>query len=98
MPFRDLHAALRAYFAEQDIAPEETFAGGYELGLSFPPDFVGEFFWSIYDDETESLIEPGLVTNLESSAFVALVDTIVFDEEGARLLSDVPAEVLVVDG
>lgn len=41
------------------------------------------------------MIPEGLVTNFESCAFVAVVDTLVFESDGVRTLSTVPADVLV---
>jgi len=96
MPFRDLHRVLREYYEDAGVATDDFFAGGYELGISFPPDWVGEFCWSIHDDETEAVIEDGLVTNIESVAFLAMVDTVVFEEPRARVLSRVPRELLVI--
>ncbi|MEV6984105.1 Xaa-Pro peptidase family protein [Sphaerisporangium sp. NPDC051017] len=94
LPFRDLHRALREYFAEAGV---DGWAGGYELGVSLPPDWVGEFVWSSSDEDTEDVIEAGLVTNFESVAFLAMVDTVVFDRDGARLLSTLPREVMIVE-
>lgn len=97
LPFRALNRALREYFADAGV-PEHGWAGGYELGVSFPPDWVGEFCWSSSDPDTDAVIEPGLVTNFESCAFLAMVDTVVFDDDGARLLSSLPRELLVING
>jgi Xaa-Pro aminopeptidase len=96
MPFRDLHRVLREYYRDAGVSDSDFFAGGYELGISFPPDWVGEFCWSIHDDETDAVIEPGLVTNVESCVFLAMVDTVVFEEPAARMLSKVPRELLVI--
>lgn len=94
LPFRDLNRAMREYFEEAGL---DGWAGGYELGVSLPPDWVGEFVWSSPDEDTEDVIEPGLVTNFESCAFLAMVDTVVFEEGGARLLSTLPREVMIVE-
>jgi hypothetical protein len=48
------------------------------------------------DEDADGLIERGTVTNFESIAYVGMVDTVVFEESGARLLSSVPREVLAV--
>ena len=77
------------------LGKEEFFAGGYELGMSFAPEWVGEFLWSAGDADDESVIPDRLVTNIESFAFVAVVDTVVFETQGARTLSTVPTDVLV---
>lgn len=94
LPFRDLNRAMREYFAEAGV---DGWAGGYELGVSLPPDWVGEFVWSSSDEDTEDIIEAGLVTNFESCAFLAMIDTVVFEQDGARPLSTLPREILTVE-
>lgn len=94
-PFAELKRSLRDYFASAGLTKDEFFAGGYELGVSFAPDWVGEFLWSAGDADDETMIPEGLVTNFESCAFVAVVDTLVFESDGVRTLSTVPADVLV---
>jgi hypothetical protein len=97
-PFGALKAALREYFTGEGFGGEESFAGGYELGVSFAPDWVGEFLWSSHDLDDDSLIPEGLVTNFESCAFVAVVDTIVFETSGTRTLSNIPADEVLLAG
>lgn len=97
MPFRELNHALLRYFRDEGVADDVAFGGGYELGVSFMPDFVGEFMWGTDDLDTDAVIEDGLVTNFESCAYLAVIDTVVFEQAGARFLSQVPREVLVVD-
>lgn len=92
-PFRDVHRALRDYYADTGVA---GWSGGYELGVSFMPDWTGEFCWDMHDDVTEDVIEAGLVTNFESCAGILMVDTVVFEEDGPRFLSSVPRAPLVV--
>jgi len=96
MPLAELHRALLDYFRSQGLPDELFFAGGYELGIAFPPDWVGEFIWSIHDTDDERPIDAGHVTVFESVAYAANVDTLVFDESGARFLSSVPREILLV--
>ncbi|MEY9863827.1 Xaa-Pro aminopeptidase [Catenulispora sp. GAS73] len=98
LPFRQLHKAFRDYFAGEGLGEEgvEGWAGGYELGVSFPPDWVGEFCWDSSDDRTEAVIEAGLVTNFESCAHLAMVDTVVFEDTGARLLCSLPRQALEI--
>lgn len=92
--FAEIGEAVRAYFREAGV---EGWAGGYELGLSFPPDWVGEFVWGSVDSGAQQVVEAGMVTNLEAEVFTALVDTIVFEEGGPRLLSSLPRTTLVVE-
>jgi Xaa-Pro aminopeptidase len=94
-PFSQLKGALRDYFASEGFAEDEFFAGGYELGVSFAPDWVGELLWSAGDADDDSVIPEGMVTNFESVAFIAVVDTVVFEADRARTLSTVPTRVLI---
>ena len=93
--FGTVNKEMRRYFAACGI---DGWAGGYELGVSFPPDWVGEFTWSIMEEDSTAIVEPGLVTNFESIAFLAMVDTVVFEDSGARFLSSLPREALVCTG
>lgn len=97
MPYSELNHALQRYYRSEGVADDVAFGGGYELGVSFMPDFVGEFLWGTDDVETDAVIEAGEVTNFESCAYLALIDTLVFEPGGARFLSTAPREVLVVD-
>jgi Xaa-Pro aminopeptidase len=92
--FDAVAARLTEYYRVAGVPEGESFMGGYELGVAFPPDWVGEFCWGTGYDHGDAVVEAGLVTNLESVYFLALVDTVVFEETGPRLLSAVPREVL----
>jgi Xaa-Pro aminopeptidase len=96
MPFGELNRTLREYYVESGVWGLNSWAGGYELGCSFPPDWVGEFIFNVDDEDSDTVIESGLVTNFESVALIAMIDTLVFDEAGTRVLSSVPRELLVV--
>ncbi len=86
--FGDLNRALTAYFDGHGVP---GWAGGYELGLSFPPDWVNELSWSSSDADAGEVIEDGTVTNLELClSGLALVDTAVLTADGARTLSSLP--------
>ena len=84
---------------------------GYDLGISFPPDWVGPFVWSFgraNDGDTFSVIGLGdnpddwvfqerMVTNYESGVGMGWsVQSVVFEQEEARLLSKLPIEIAVV--
>ena len=66
-----------------------------EQGLSLPPDWVGDFYFHVDDERwIERVFEPGMVTNFESLFSTALIDTIVYEPEGCRVLSKTPLEVI----
>ncbi|MAC78135.1 MAG: peptidase M24 [Rhodobacteraceae bacterium] len=68
---------------------------GYELGLSLPPDWVGDFYFHYQDTEfLDREFEAGMITNLESLFNTWLIDTLVYEEGGCRILSKTPIELM----
>lgn len=98
-PVREVNAALREYYSEVGLwgLKDQTWIGGYELGLSFPPDWVGDWIFTVADDTTDDVFEAGMVTNFESIIHFSLIDTLVYEEGGARTLSALPHELIVVE-
>jgi Xaa-Pro aminopeptidase len=94
-PQRDVNGALRDYYREQGIWELRTWAGGYELGISMPPDWVGESVFSVDEEDPEGVVEAGTVTSFHSNFQLPFVDTVVFGEGGARTLSRLPPGPLV---
>ena len=103
----DLNRALRSHYIENEIWQFHNYCGGYELGIAFPPDWVGEFEWSVADESPEGVIETNTVTNYENTfrnedpsfpfAQIAFSrDTLVYTESGARRLSAIPVELIVL--
>jgi Xaa-Pro dipeptidase len=78
--------------------------GGYEFGIGFPPDWVGPFMYEPGIDPGDRLFRPGEVVNFESMFYLPeragmgwLINTMMFTESDARLLSEVPNELIVID-
>ncbi|UOQ58960.1 M24 family metallopeptidase [Leucobacter rhizosphaerae] len=94
----DVAAQLREYYAGVGLWAErgETWVGGYELGLSFPPDWVGEWTFTVAEEDSEDIFLERSVTNFESHFTLALYDTVVYEREGARTLSSLPYEIIAV--
>lgn len=88
--------ALRNYYEDVRIWDQRAWVGGYELGIAFPPDWVGEFLWTV-EEETEGVFLENEVTNFESILNTVLIDTFVFEEDGARRLSKIEPELLVIN-
>jgi Xaa-Pro aminopeptidase len=87
---------LRNYYEEAGIWHLHAWVGGYKLGIAFPPDWVGEFVWEV-KEETEGVFLENEVTNFEYILNTILIDTFVYEEDGARRLTQIPPEVIVVD-
>lgn len=88
---------LKQYYVDADIWHMRGFVGGYELGVAFPPDWVGEFYFNV-EQETEGVFMENEVTNYESILGTILIDTLVYEGDGPRRLSDYPLELVLVDG
>jgi Xaa-Pro aminopeptidase len=75
------------------------YTGGYELGISFPPDWVGWWMFNVGENDPggEVLLERQ-VSNYESfsTGSTALINTFVYENTGSRMLTKVPSELIVV--
>jgi hypothetical protein len=78
--------------------------GGYEMGIAFPPDWVGAFvFDPLSDINRDRLFEPGTAVNYENQFFMPrregmffMIETLVFKENEAKVLSLVPNGLTVI--
>jgi len=97
-PVAQLNKALKDYYVDQGVwhLNSQYWVGGYELGISFPPDWVGEWHFTVNSRDEPGLIEEGLVTNYESIIGMGILDTIVYQPSGTRTLSRIPHQVIAV--
>lgn len=97
MTVGEANAVLRQYYKEVELWDEPGWGLGYELGLSLPPDWVGEFYFNVRDDKyLDRVFEENMVTNYESLFSTWFVDTCVYEPSGARFLSKTPLELIAV--
>jgi Xaa-Pro aminopeptidase len=97
MTVRQVNAVLRRYYEGVGLWDTPGWALGYELGLSLPPDWVGEFYFHVRDDQyLDRVFEENMVTNFESLFNTWLVDTLVYERDGTRILSRTPLELIAV--
>jgi Xaa-Pro aminopeptidase len=98
MTVREVNEILRRYYQEVGLWDLPGWALGYELGLSLPPDWVGEFYFNARDDKyLDRVFEENLVTNFESMFSTWFVDTCVYERTGARFMSKVPLQLFAVE-
>ena len=106
-PIGVVNRALREYYEETDIWKYQNGPLGYELDASLPPDWCGDFWFSVSNEDDERLFEENMVTNYETrfrlddpTAKFDLVahgrDTVVYTPAGARILSAIPCDLIVV--
>ncbi len=97
MTVGEVNRRLKRYYDSVGLSVDEGWALGYELGLSLPPDWVGDFYFHMADEKyLDRVFEPGMVTNFESLFDTALIETMVWEADGVRLLGSTPPALSVV--
>ncbi|MDR5701914.1 M24 family metallopeptidase, partial [Agromyces aerolatus] len=95
----DVCAELYAYYQDAGVFEfnENIWIGGYEMGIAFPPDWVGEWKFTVVGGEDDDRVfESGMVTNFESMCGLGLLDTFIIDDDATTVLSKLPHEFIVV--
>ena len=92
------------YYREVGILQDHWWIGGYELGIAFPPDWVGEFYYDWETDPGDAVFDPGLVVNYEANFYLPqaadiamCINTMAFGEEEATFLQSTPSELTVME-
>jgi Xaa-Pro aminopeptidase len=100
----ELVRAARQYYDDVGIWSDAGWVGGYELGIGFPPDWVGNFVYEMSDADSEKLFEPRTCVNFESQFFsprmsgiTYYICTLLFKEDVAELPVKAPRELVVID-
>ncbi len=97
MTVREINRILRRYYEAVGLWDAPGWAVGYELGLSLPPDWVGEFFFDVHDEVyLDRVVPENAVTNFESFFNTTLIDTLVWKRDGVRTLSKMQEGVIGV--
>jgi len=93
----DLVKTLKADYEDQEIWENASWVGGYELGIAFPPDWVGNFVYEMSHEDSDVQFEPGTAVNFESvfyaprmSGLTYLIETLLFKADGAEIASRMP--------
>jgi len=104
LPVAELNERMEAYYREAGIWEDRMWIGGYELGIAFPPDWVGEFVYDPARDSGDERFRPGTVVNYESNFYLPhnagaslLIHTLMFSEEEAKVVDRVPPDLIVVE-
>lgn len=85
---------IRCY-KELGIWDTQTFVGGYEMGIAFPPDWCGEFVYDAFLDDNGARFEPGMTINFETG--LGVIEPIIFTEETVEYPSKTTYELIVAD-
>jgi Xaa-Pro dipeptidase len=100
----ELLETVEAYYEETGLLGDEWWIGGYELGIAFPPDWVGDFYYEAGTDVGDETFRAGDVANYEANFYLPegkglalCINTMAFDDERAGFLQSTPAELTVID-
>jgi Xaa-Pro dipeptidase len=103
LPVVKFNERMKAYYQEAGIEQDAWWFGGYELGIAFPPDWVGQFVYDVYIDAGDQLFVPGTVVNYESNFYLPhkagvsyQINTLIFTKKQARILGKLPNDLIVI--
>ncbi len=100
----ELVTAARQYYDEVGIWSDAGWVGGYELGIGFPPDWVGNFVYEMSHTDSERVFEPRTCVNFESQFFsprmagiTYYIDMLLFKEDVAEMPIQSPRRLVAID-
>lgn len=96
MYVNDFMKQMEGFYKEEGMEPPLWF-GGYEIGLSFPPDWVGEFYYDpyTYTDHEGVRFSAGAVVNFETG--FGINDTLIFTEDEAKVVGTTPWDLQIIE-
>jgi Xaa-Pro dipeptidase len=85
------------------IYEDRWWVGGYELGIAFPPDWVGEFVYDEFSGPEDTFVA-GEVMNYEANFYLPKsagltmgINTLICSDAGAEFLQRTPNQLFVVE-
>ena len=106
LPVRELNEKVKAYYEEQDLWTSRGWIGGYEMGIAFPSDWVGDMVYDpLSEKNADRLFEPGAAVNHEIQIFMPrhagqffVIESLLFEDDKASFATpDVPYDLIVVE-
>lgn len=95
---------MQRYYADRGLLENQWWIGGYELGIAFPPDWVGSYYFDVWKDVDGETFDPGFVANYEANFYLpqqaglsCMIDTMIVGEQEAHFIHEVPCQLYVVD-
>lgn len=104
MRIADFMAGMMAYYDELKMTENQWWIGGYELGIAFPPDWVGAYYFDAWKEVGDDTFDPGFVSNYEANFYLpkdaglsCMIDTMIVEEDKAAFIHEIPCKLFVVD-
>ncbi len=103
MNVRAMLEAVRDHYAAAGILDEAYWSGGYELGVAFPPDWVGAFIYDLTMTGPDEVFKPMTVVNHECNFYApdslgmsATIETFFFHDTSAEFACKTPRDLQVL--
>ncbi len=105
LPVRDLNGRVRQYYEEQGLWDSRGWIGGYEMGIGFFSDWVGNFVYDpLSEKNADRIFEPNTAVNFEIQVFLPgqvgaffVVESFLFYEDRVvRATEEIPYELRIV--
>ncbi len=100
---KKLLESIRDYYVEVGIFDDCYWSGGYELGIAFPPDWVGAYVYDLSMAAETDVFEAMSVVNHECNFFApdgaglsATIETLLFLQNDAQFACNTPRELQVL--
>jgi hypothetical protein len=105
LPVRELNRVILEHMAAAGLWDRRGWVGGYEMGIAFPPDWVGNFVYDpLSEINADRLFEAGTAVNYENQFFLPrhvgqyfTIDSFLFTQQWARALSEMPFDLMVIE-
>jgi Xaa-Pro aminopeptidase len=106
LPVRELNEKVKDYYESAGLWESRGWIGGYEMGIAFLSDWVGNFVYDpLAEKNSTRLFEPGTVVNHESQIFLPrhsgqyfMVESLLFFDDRVELATEsVPYELIIID-
>jgi Xaa-Pro dipeptidase len=102
---REFNATVLDYFRQEGLWERRGWIGGYEMGIAFPPDWVGNFVFDPGSEtNTDQLFHARTAVNYENQFFMPehqgqyfAIESFLFEEDRASAASDQPFDLIVIE-
>jgi Xaa-Pro aminopeptidase len=101
LPVAQLLDAVAGHYRAAGILGDAWWIGGYEVGIAFPPDWVGGFVYQHGDDPGDARFAPGDVAIYEANfhlrgGLATGITTFAVTDERAEFLTRTPFDLVVI--
>lgn len=95
---------MKDYYEACGLLENQWWIGGYELGIAFPPDWVGAYYYDAWKEIGDDTFDPGFVANYEANFYLpkdaglsCMIDTMIVEEDRASFIHQVPCRLFVAE-